>query len=235
MALKLPERGRPTGVPYKRCEPGVDLPAGFISDLKSLDEHLWPVFHPYMLQWDNFVNCYTGALADPRYDVVENSGRYGQMVLGLVLTNGQGMPLPDGRWHIWRWCEPASAWAHVVNIESKDPQYLSLLVRRLYLQDQWNNRYGHRGYQRKLEEADAKHRQKLQDERQELMNEIHRANSGMINRVMDNMSRGVVAPHRPTKDIIMAGGGISNHSKIVRPLSDREGGLVLPEDWSRDE
>lgn len=225
--LRLPERGRPTGVPYRQCALGVDLPAEFVSDLKSLDAHLWPIFHPYKLLWDDFVNCYVGKLDDPRYDIVENSGRYGQMVLGLVLTDGKAMPVPDGQWHVWRWCEPAASWAHVVNIESRDPQYLQLLVRRLYLADQWNMRYGHKGYRRKLEEAQAEDRQRMQDERQDLMNEIHKANSGMMRRVIDNYERGNVNPHRPQKEIIVSGAG-GKRSKIVRPLTDREGGLILP-------
>lgn len=233
MELELPLRGRPNFT-YKKCALGVDLPAQFVYDLKALDEHLWPVFHPYKLVWDNFVNTYTGSLADPRYDIVENSGKVGEMVLGHVLTNGKGAPLRDGTWHVWRWCEPAASWAHVINIDSTDPLYLNLLMRRLFLADQWNQKYGHRGYQKLLDNADRETRKKLMDDRKDLMNEIQKANAGMIRRVMENFERGNVAPHNPQKEIIMAGAGINKHSKIVRPLSDREGGLILPDGFGEE-
>ena len=85
-----------------------------------------------------------------------------------------------------------------------------------------------------LDAADAQNRQKMQDDRQDLMNEIHKANSGMMRRVMDNFSRGNVAPHNPQKEVIMSGAGISNRSKIIRPLSDREGGLILPDGFGEE-
>jgi hypothetical protein len=227
MELRLPERGRPR-VAYKKCELGVDLPAQFVYDLKALDENLWPVYHPYKLIWDNFANADTGSLADPRYATFEQSTKVGTLVLGHVLTDGDGQPLPDGTWHVWRWCEPAASWAHVINIDSKDPLYLNLLMRRLWLTDQYNQRYGHRGYQKMLEQADAKTRQKAADDRKDLMGEIHKANAGMVNRVIENFKRGVYKKDPPKKEIIMSGEGISNRSKIVRPVTDREGGLILP-------
>lgn len=227
MELSLPERGRPR-VPYKKCALGVDLPAQFVYDLKALDENLWPVYHPYKLMWDNFVNEYTGALADPRYATFEQSSKVGELVLGHVLTDGQGNPLPDGTWHVWRWCEPAASWAHIINIDSTDPLYLNLLMRRLFLADQYNQRYGHRGYQKMLEQADAKTRQKAADERKDLMAEIHKANAGMMRRVVENFERGVMNKPAPEKEIIVGGAGISKRSKIVRPATDREGGLILP-------
>ena len=68
-------------------------------------------------------------------------------------------------------------------------------------------------------------------DRDDLMNEIGKANSGMFGRAAENMARGLTAPTAPTKEIITSFSGQTNHSKIVRPITDREGGLILPEDW----
>ncbi len=225
MNLNLPERGRPRGVRYRKCDLGVDLPSDFVHELKSLDSNLYPVFHPYRMLWDSIVNDYSGPLDDPRYQI---EYKYGELNFGFVLTNGQGRPSPDGSWHIWRWCEP-HGWAHVINIDSKDRQYLDLLVKRLWLQDRYHSRYGHRGYQKLLEEADIEQREKQQLDKQDLMNEIGKTNSAMLGRCAENMARGLTKPTNPTKDIIFSAAGVNNKSKIVRSLSDREGGLVLPE------
>ncbi len=229
MKLRLPERGRPQGVRYRACELGVDLSSQFVNDLKSLDRNLYPIFHPYQLLWDDIVNEYAGALVDPRYPVAENSFRCGELVLGHVLSNGRGEPTLDGHWHIWRWCEPAPGWAHVINIDSTDRLYLRLLVERLWLQARYNDKFGHRGYQRMMEEADIAKREKIQADKADLMKDIASANSDMMSRAMQNFASGKVAATNPTKEVIMSGSGLRNRSKIVRPLSDTEGGLILPE------
>jgi hypothetical protein len=225
--LKLPRDMRPRNVKYRQCELGVDLPASFVHDLRGLDDCLYPVYHPYKILWDDVINEYTGELENPRYQINSLSG---ELVFGFILTNGQGVPSPDGHWHIWRLCRDRG-WAHVINIDSKDPGYLDLLVRRLWLQDQYNQKYGFRGYQRMLEEMDLAARDKAMDEKKDLMNEIAKANSGMMARVRENFERGIVKPHNPQKEIIVSGKGINKRSKIVRPLDDAEGGLILPEDF----
>jgi hypothetical protein len=230
MILKLPEYGRPRGVRYRECALGVDLPAQFIHDLRGLDQHLYPIFHPYEILYDDMVNEYVGPLEDPRYSIVENSFRLGELVMGHILSNGQGVPTPDGTWHLWRWCEPARAWAHIINIDSTDELYLQLLVKRLWLQAQHNDRYGHRGYQKLMEQADLDERERLMKEHQDLIGEINKANSAMLNRAMQNMASGKTAPTMPEKEIIVSGGGLTGAKKIVRPITDREGGLVLPDD-----
>ena len=232
--LRLPNKGRPFGVRYRTCDLGVDLPGHFVQDLKGLDKHLYPIFHPYKILWDDMVNEYLGTNNDPRYSVLLNSSRAGELIMGHILTNGQDVPSPDGSWHIWRWCEPAGAWAHIVNIECKDELYLRLLVKRLWLQDQFLNKYGNHGYQKQLEEADMERRDKMHKEKAELMNDIYDANSAMVNRAMQNFKYGRTAATRPTKDIIMSGSGISKRSKITREITDREGGIILPPGVSED-
>lgn len=223
--LLLPNDLRPRHARYKHCELGVDLPSSFVHDIQGLDECLFPVFHPYRILWDDITNEYAGPLDDPRYTINVNTG---QMVFGFVLTNGQGEPSPDGTWHLWRLCRDRG-WAHVINIDSKDPGYLNLLVRRLWLQDTYNKKYGFRGYQRLMEEADLKKRADEQDSKQELMDEIHEVNSAMLTRARQNFEYGRTAPTNPMKETIMSGGGLTNHSKIIRPMEDREGGLILPD------
>lgn len=229
MLFRLPKRGRPLGIYYRVCDLGLDLPAQFIYDLRGIDENLYPIFHPYNLLWDNLVNEYVGSLDDPRFSIVENSFKVGQLVMGQILTDGSGIPLPDGHWHIWRWCEPACAWAHIINIDnSEDNMYLNLLVKRLWLQAQYNDRYGHRGYQELMENLDIKRRAKVQEEKKELMNEIYKVNSSMVNRVIDNFHRGQVKPTNPKKESIVSYPGQKNRSRIIRPLEDREG-MILPD------
>ena len=165
----------------------------------------------------------------------ENCFEYNQLVMGHVLTNGKGEPTPDGTWHIWRWCEPARAWAHIINIDSKDKVYLNILVHRLWLQDQFNSRYGNRGYMQMMEEADLAKRAKMQDDKQDLMKDISKANSAMMSRVRDNYLSGKVDATAPTRESIISYPGQGNKSRTVRPLSDLEGGLVLPDGLGEDE
>lgn len=232
MKLRLPEKGLPVGMPYKVCEMGVDLPAQFLHDLRSLDDQLYVIWHPYRILWDDMVNDYQGEIIDPRYHIGVNSARCGELVMGHVLTNGQDVPTPDGNWHVWRWCEPASAWAHVIAIESKDPMYQRLLVKRLWLQAMYNDKFGAKGYQKLMEQADLDEREKLQNEKSDLMNEISKANSGMMSKVRDNFEHGRTEATRPMKETIVSAPGLSNKSKMVRPATDREGGMVLPEGFS---
>jgi len=229
VVIHLPKKGRPLGVRYRECDLGLDLPAEFIANLRGLDDQLYPVFHPYRILWDDMVNTYLGPLDDPRYPMQENCFRYNQLVMGHVLTDGKGEPSPDETWHIWRWCEPATAWAHIINIDSRDEVYLNLLVKRLWLQDRYNNKYGHRGYQRMMEEADLAQRAKVQDDKQALMDDISKANSAMLSRVRENYMSGKVDPTNPQHESIISYPGQGNKSRIVRPLEDREGGLILPD------
>lgn len=230
MKLRLPEKGLPVGMPYKVCEMGVDLSAHFLHDLRSLDDQLYVIWHPYQILWDDMVNDYTGSLEDPRYYIGVNSARAGELVMGHILTNGQDIPTPDGNWHVWRWCEPASAWAHVIAIESKDQMYQQLLIRRLWLQARYNDRYGHRGYQNMMEQADLDERAKMQADKVDLMNDISKANQSMMSRVRDNFEHGRTDPTNPMKETITSYAGQLNKSKTVRPLTDKEGGIDLPED-----
>jgi len=119
----------------------------------------------------------------------------------------------------------------VINIDSTDQGYLNLLSKRLWLQAQYNDRYGHRGYRDYLEQAGLEERTKQQDEKADLMQEITKTNSGMMARVKENFERGITAPTNPTKESIMSFPGQKSHDRLVRPLDDSEGGIIVPENW----
>lgn len=223
--LLLPNVLRPRNVPYKQCEIGIDLPGDFLMSLRSIDENLYPVFHPYKVLWDSVINEYSGELDDPRFQI---KSEYGELNFGFVLTNGQGIPTPDGEWHVWRLCRP-HGWAHVMNIADRsDRVYLDLLCKRLWLQAKYNDKYGHTGYTKLLEKLDTEKREKEQSDKQDLFDDISSANSAMLNRVRDNYERGHVRPTNPMKETIMSGGGLTKRSKLVTPLDDKSGGLILP-------
>jgi hypothetical protein len=205
----------------------VDLPAEFIHELQGIDEHFYPVWHPHQMLWDSIINEYSGNLEDPRFEI---HYKHSELNFGFVLTDGSGAPLPDGEWHIWRLCRP-HGWAHIIKVESKERSYCNLLAKRLWLQAQYNDRYGHTGYSRMLEEMQLADRQKAQDDKQDLMNEIQKTNSSMLNRVAQNFESGRTKPTNPTKEIITSYPGQTNKSKIIRPLDDKEGGLILPDEW----
>lgn len=224
--VKLPKDCRPD-YRYRQCALGVDLPASFVHELQGLDPHLYPVWHGYRMLWDSVINAYAGELEDPRYQI---NRAYGELNFGYVLTNGKGMPTPDGTWHVWRLCRP-HGWAHVINIDSTDPGYLNILLKRLWLQTRWNDKYGFTGYSKYLQTLDEEARERAQSERQDMMNEIGKANSAMMNRAAQNLASGKTAPTNVTKDIITSYSGQGNRSRIVRPATDTEGGLILPEGY----
>jgi len=229
--LRLPEEHRPVGYYYKKCALGVDLPASFVYELRGLDEHLYPVWHQHKLLWDNIINADSGPIEDCRYTI---ESKFGELNFGFVLTDGAGRPRDDGHWHVWRLCR-GYGWAHVVKLEVNDDSlYLSLVVKQLYLQDQFNRKYRGRGYSKYLEDLDIQKRHKEVEAARELQGDIMKTNSSIMGRVMDNFSRKITAPTNPTVDKIYSGKGISHRSRIVRPMTDAEGGLELPEEFRRD-
>jgi len=221
--LRLPQKYRPD-FPYRKCALGIDLPSEFYDELRRIDKDLYPVHHPYRVLWDSIINSDAGELEDPRYQINYN---YSELNFGFVLTDSDGRPIEDGSWHVWRLCDPYG-WAHVIKLESREPEYLRLVVDRLYLQACWTNRYGFLSYNRLLDSVDVEHRKKLQDDRQELFEATQDENSWLMNKAMDNFARGDTAPTNPTKDSIVSYPGQVNRSRIVRPLDDEEGGLIVP-------
>ena len=216
---------RPRGISRKRFTPGLDLPSWFDDGLKGIDNKLCLIYHPYRVMWDDMMNEYVGEIEDPRYTIHQE---FGQENWGWVLTDGQGYPIPDHSWHIWRRCDP-HGWAHIIQIEDKHGHYLHLILKRLYLQAKFTDRYGHRAWGRQVDDEHSKEAEVQQKDKESLFNAFQEENKWLLNRAKENFERGRIAPTNPTHESIVSYPGQVNRSRIVRPLDDREGGLVIPE------
>lgn len=222
--MKLPTTLRPRGIRYREFVPGLDLPAEFLHDLKSIDEHLWLVWHPYRVMYDDVMNQYTGKLDDPRFCI----GRYAdEEVWGFVLTDNTKMPVREDKWHIWRLCWPYG-WCHIAPVQSDHSEYLKLLARRLNVQARYKAKHGDRQWTRKLD-ADATEEQERQQQQELAMfDAVQEENSWLMRRAMNNFESGIVAPTNPQKENIISYPGQVNRTKTVRPIDDEEGGLIIP-------
>lgn len=208
--------------PHKKFHPGLDLPSWFWHNLKGIDKDFYLIWHPYRVLWDNIINEYEGPAEDPRYTIHKE---YGELNFGWVLTDNTGRPLQENKWHLWRWCEP-HGWAHILGLEDTHGYYLRLVQRRLYMQAKYTDRYGFRGWTKKLDEDQTKEQEIQRKDQEYMFQSFQEENDWLMKRAMENFDRGVVAPTNPTKDSIISYPGQRNRSRIIRPLEDREGGLI---------
>ena len=223
--MVLPKDLRPQGLQSKTLVAGIHLPAGFIEDVRAIDESLFFVYHPYRIQYDELTNMYTGSLDDPRWQISE---KYGREVWGWVMTDNSGAPIPDGTWHIW--ClKKDFGYSHVSNIASTDPVYLRRIVTRLGKEKIYKAKYGPFAWNRKMRQDEEERQAKLQDQKDQEYLDITKENDWLLRKAAENLERGVTAPSNPTKEIISSYAGQTNRSKIVRPITDKEGGLYLPD------
>jgi hypothetical protein len=225
--VKLPAVLRPRNVYYKKCALGIDLPSWFVNELQGIDSKLYPIYHKYSTLYEHTVaNDYEGELADPRYAI---NSKYGHLNMGFLPTDGQGAPQLEGRWHVWRLCDP-HGWSHVFCCQSNsDVLYLQRFLRLLYLQGQYNEKYRGKGYSMMLDALDAKERHAKMDEKREAFMALQDANQALVNRVKQNYLSGLYNKPLPKKDIIFSGMGLSKRSKITRDLedTDKESGIIL--------
>ncbi len=224
--MKLPSTLRPSNSAYRECLPGKDLPSWFMDNLKSIDEKLHIVYHPFATIWDDMMNQYEGQNEDPRFTIHRE---HGEEVWGFVTTYGDGSPIPEGAWHVWRLCEP-HGWAHVVRVDSKEGDYLKLLVDRLSIQSLFRDRYGDIAWNRNTRDEDEEAQRKAQDAKQEGFEAVQDENSWLTKNAMDNFERGIVAPSNPKKETIMSYAGQTNKSRTSRPLEDADVGLKSIDD-----
>jgi len=223
--VSLPEQLRPRGVSYKKFAPGLDFPCWFFDSLKTIDKDFHLIYHPYKVLWDDIINEYSGGTEDPRYQV---NFDHGELNFGWVLTDGEGRPREDGSWHLWRLCWP-HGWAHIVEIQSKEIEYLFLLVNRLSLQAAFTERYGHKAWSRQVEEETTKATEKHQEDQQDLFNAVQKENKWLMDKAAENFERGKTKPTNPQKEQVMSYAGQTHRSRVSRPMTDEEGGLVIPD------
>ncbi len=219
--MKLPRTLRPSDSKYKECLPGKDLPSWFMDDLKSIDERLYIVFHPFATIWDDIMNQYEGELEDPRFTIHRE---HGEEVWGFVTMYGDGAPIPEGAWHVWRLCEP-HGWAHVVRVDSKEGEYLKLLVNRLHVQARFRDRYGDIAWNRNMRDEQDVTQQTAQAAKHEMFEAVQEENSWLTKNAMENMKSGRVAPTNPTISKVISYSGQKNHTATERPLMDEDVGL----------
>lgn len=224
--MKLPTTLRPSNSEYRECTPGRDLPSWFMDDLKSIDEKLYLVYHPFAMIWDDMMNQYSGELLDPRFTIHRE---HGEECWGWVTTDGEGAPIPEGAWHVWRLCEP-HGWAHVVRVESKHDQYLRLMTDRLHLQREFRDRYGDIAWNRNTRDEQEEAQKARQDAQQEGFEAVQAENDWLLKNARDNMARGKTAPTNPTIEKIVSYVGQKNHTATSRPLDDTDVGLKGIED-----
>ncbi len=224
--MKLPSTCRPSNSKYRECIAGKDLPSWFMDNLKAIDEKLYIVYHPFALIWDDLINQYTGELEDPRFTIHRE---HGEEVWGFVTTDGDGAPIPECAWHVWRLCEP-HGWAHVVRIEDRSEQYLQLMIDRLHIQSEFRDRYGDIAWNRNTRSEDEEAQRKAQDEHQEGFEAAQEENAWLTRNAMDNFQRGKTDPTNPVHETITSYAGQTNKSRTSRPLEDADVGLKGIED-----
>jgi hypothetical protein len=65
-----------------------------------------------------------------------------------------------------------------------------------------------------------------QDAKDQQFRDIQGENKAMTRKAMENLAMGITRPTNPTKDIIASYKGQTNFTKITRPITDTEGGLI---------
>jgi hypothetical protein len=197
-----------------------------MDNLKSIDEKLYIVYHPFAMIWDDMMNQYTGKLEDPRFTIHRE---HGEECWGFVTTDGDGAPIPEGAWHVWRLCEP-HGWAHVVRIDSKNGQYLRNMVERLHIQARFRDRYGDIAWNRHMDMEQQLAQQAKQKTSDEGFEAVQEENAWLTRNARDNMARGITAPTNPTVEKVISYPGQKNKTATSRPLDDSDVGLKGIED-----
>jgi hypothetical protein len=176
--------------------------------------------------WDDMMNQYSGELEDPRFTIHQE---HGEECWGFVTTYGDGAPIPEGAWHVWRLCEPYG-WAHVVRVESKDGEYLQVMVDRLHTQAKFRERYGDIAWNRQIDTEQTLAQEARQDAHQEGFEAAQEENAWLTRNARDNFARGITAPSNPQKETIISYAGQKHRSRLSRPLEDADVGLKGIED-----
>lgn len=220
----LPKNGR-AGLRTREVQPGLDFPSWFLDGIKGLDEKLYLVWHPYRVLWDNMMNQYHGELENPRF-IIGRDYRFGeQEIWGYVLTNNKGNPIPENKWHLWRHCPP-HGWAHVAPIDEHTPVYLRFCLDKLNTYCEIQNKHGDLGLAQFIRfEQEELQKSKRRETETQMMDKIS-YNKNIFRRAYENYMNGIVDRPDPEKEVITSYASQKNKAKIVRKVTDEEGGWL---------
>jgi len=218
----LPQDFRHEGLQHKILVPGLHLPSDFIQSIKGIDENLHFVFHHYRVQYDDLMNCYYGSLEDPRWTI---HAEHGVETWGWIMTMPDGSPIPDMTWHLWQ-LKKDWGWSHVANIPSIADYSLNTIVNRLGKEKLFKAKHGSLAWNHHLRKEKEDRDAQEQDAKDQRFRDIQGENKWLTRKAMENLERGITAPSRPEKDVISSYVGQKNFTKITRPITDEEGGLI---------
>jgi len=221
--ILLPNNLRPKGL-YKKLNLGIDLPAAFYQDIKGIDNDLYFIYHEVETLWEDRMTEYYGSLIDPKWTI--HCDLSGREIWGCPLTLPDGSYKLENRWHIWSLARD-KGWSHVSNIASTEPSHLLRIVRRLWKEKMYKAKYGAIEWNHKMRRDDEDLEARKQDAKDQQFRDIQGENKALTRKAMENLERGIVAPTNPTREIITSYSGQTNHTKIIRPLTDKEGGLIV--------
>jgi hypothetical protein len=211
--------------PSRVLKPGLDLPVWFIDDLLSIDRNFHFVFHDWRLVWDDVMNKYTGSLEDPRFCV---GLKYEKECWGWPLTDNEGHPIPENRWHVWNHVNDVGYY-HVIDINSRKPEHLKRIAKLIHKEAKLKDQ-GRRAY------IDAKiEQQELELERKEQLGRdkwefLAKENEPLLRKAKENFELGKWDPTNPTKEQIMSYPNQDRRSKVITPLEDEDVGLATWDD-----
>lgn len=205
----------------KKLVPGVDLPSWFIHDMKALDNKFHFVYHKYNLMWDDLMNYHTGLADHPRFNIHEE---FGAECWGWPLTDNEGNPVPEHKWHVWRRVEDVGYY-HVIDVASSHGEHLLKILKTLHLQALLRDR-GRAAYVEAMKQEQQEEEIKKEILAKEKWEYIQDVNAPLIRKVKENFESGNVRPTNPTKESIMSYPHQKNRSRIIRPLDDSDVGLV---------
>ena len=221
--IKLPSNFRPINSTYRKLHLGVDIPAEFYADIRGIDSTLHFVYHEVETLYEELMNQYTRKLEDPSWNI--HCDALGKEMWGYPLTLPDGSYKLENKWHIWQ-LNLDHGWNHVSNIDSTEPSHLIRIVNRLGKEKLYKAKYGAIGWNHRMRQDDEDREARLQDAKDQQFKDIQAENKWLTRKAMENLERGVTAPSRPQKEIITSYANQGNRTKIVRDITDREGGLV---------
>jgi len=210
---------------YRKLEPGIHIPCWAIDAVRAIDPHLFFIWHPYQVLYDDLINNYSGSIEDPRFTIRRQEQYGSDLIFGFVLTDGKGKPKIDEHWHLWRLCDN-HGWAHILKLQSTDYEYLRIFVDRLFLQAQVTNKYGTKGWNRFLRTEQVVEQEMKEKQAMNVFQDRSDENRWLMKKAYENFQNGIISATKPTKDIITSFPGQTNRSRIIRPLTDDEGGIV---------